>query len=117
VATFFGSPLKRLFKSTFWSDLRIRRRSLTRKERYEWRKQCGTKFRHETILGALRHADHLRVLNDSPQMIYECEFCGWIHVGHVKGGILMYGAWADDIRELQGFGRKQHYIPVGNCLA
>jgi hypothetical protein len=45
------------------------------------RQRCGRKLRHPHLLSALMHAAQL---NDPGLSIYECQFCGGLHLGHAR---------------------------------
>jgi hypothetical protein len=52
-------------------------------------KECGSKFRHETIESAYQHADELKEIPNRYRrqlLIYRCRFCDKYHVGH-KGKV------------------------------
>lgn len=64
--------------------------------------QCGNKWRHENILTAMQHAKEVAAKKQKPYMFYECQHCGYIHVGGMEGtGNFMYGPWCVNGIELQ----------------
>jgi hypothetical protein len=78
----------------------------------EWRlrtNQCKQKWAHPNILTAMKHAKDLSAKESCPFMFYECEQCGGIHVGRMgtREAWVMYGAYSQNIRTLQGFSDVQ----------
>jgi hypothetical protein len=75
------------------------------RERDFVRNGCRWKLAHSDLLLAIRHAARMSRLEGAPFMFYGCEECGGIHVGRLKEGEswVMYGAYSDNLRKLQGF--------------
>ena len=68
---------------------------------------CQIKVRHPNVLSAIQHCQRLSELGDKdhrPVIFYYCDLCGFTHVGHLgtRESIAMYGAYAENLRELQG---------------
>lgn len=70
------------------------------------RQQCRTKIVYPHILAAMSVCARLnRIQNQiNPLTVYECLECGGLHVGHLakEESILMYGAYSENVRDLQG---------------
>jgi hypothetical protein len=86
------------------------------RESLRWRKfkrtsklACRFKLTMPDFLEAIRACAKMRREGGertlrNPLIVYECDACGGIHVGHLAYGesILMSDAYAENIRELQG---------------
>lgn len=48
------------------------------------RRQCKGKIKHETREEALAHVNAMFFKKGERMHAYQCEVCGWHHVGHIS---------------------------------
>lgn len=53
-----------------------------KRRRYGRRRSCGRKVAHRAQAAAEAHRDALLARGDTGLTVYECRYCGHLHVGH-----------------------------------